>query len=131
MLTETRRAIPVASAALVGAVVNGGYSAGLLARFADAGVDPGAREVLESSVTLGLAWTLLLLWVVVHPIRGRFVLPFTGAAVLLGNALHSYSMVQFSGAGWPAAAVNLAVGLGIAALFVVAYRLGSQPAHAP
>jgi uncharacterized membrane protein YgdD (TMEM256/DUF423 family) len=121
---EAARATLVSSVALVGAVINGAYGAQLLGRFADASIDAAAREVLVSGIALELVWAVLLLWVVLHPFRGRFILPFTGAALLLGNALHSYALVRFYGAGWRDATLNLMVGLGIASLFVLAYRFG-------
>ncbi len=128
--STTARATLVAFVALAGAVVNGAYAAQLLTRFADPSVDVGSREVLVSGIALQLAWAALLLWVVRHPLRGRVILLFTGAAMLLGNALRSYALVRFSGGAWEDALLNLMVGLGIAALFGLAYRFSAPlPGH--
>ncbi|MEZ4412812.1 MAG: hypothetical protein R2910_07520 [Gemmatimonadales bacterium] len=124
MRSETARSTLVASMALVGAVINGAYGAHLLARFADASIDAVVREVLVSGITLELSWAALLLWAVRHPLRGRFLLPITGGALLLGNALHSYALVRFYGAGLGDATMNLTVGVGIASLFGLAYHFG-------
>ena len=119
----------VIAVALVGAFLNGYYGYVLLGVFLAPQTDVATRQILVSAITLNFGWMALLIWVALKPFERRALLLFAGATILAANLLNSYSQLVLHPGDVQPLLLNMAIGVGFFALFLVAFLLAKPYPH--
>jgi hypothetical protein len=114
----------IACVALSGVAINIAYGVELLKALFDPQFNNTVREILISAIALEFGWAALLLWVIGKPCERRHILLFTAIPMIIGNLLHSINQAVNTDIEMTRNAINMAGGLFIAGLFVVAFFLG-------
>ena len=115
--------LAVTGVALSGMLLNGLYGIQLTRTLADPTISAGMRDVAISAIALEFSWAVLLGWAALRPIERRDVILVTVLPILLGNVLHTAFQLAGHEASPVAAAINIAVGLVYAGLYVAAYLM--------
>jgi len=110
----------------VGIAINIVYGIELLDELYAPQTTDTVREILISAITLQFGWAAMLLWVAFSPFERRHIILFTALTMVSGNLLYSIDQSIHTEAKVAEIALNLVIGIFIAALFVLAFFL-SRP----